>query len=175
MIKMKHYSEAAAYIAAHVLKIKQNTGLDTLEAIEHYTAALYNTQPEPPELTDITATEYILSCILEPEITPPPILTDLIIKNKPLKPAGPTEIYKLQELLKARINSADKWDAAELEKLALHGYITNIPKSVFKYIDEYKNKYKDDPFAFYCNLYNIGKMYGIRAERSRRNRKKGKL
>ena len=172
---MKAYSRAAAYIAAHILEIKKTKGLDVLDAVEHYIAALYNSESEPPEFTDITATEYILSCILEPETPPPPILTDLIIKNKPLKPAGPAEIYKLQELLKARINSADKWDAAELEKLALHGYITNIPKSVFKYIDEYKNKYKDDPFAFYCNLYNIGKMYGIRAERSRRNRKKGKL
>jgi len=82
---MKAYSRAAAYIAAHVLEIKNNTGLNTLEAVEHYTAALYNSEPEPPELTDITATEYILSCILEPETPPPPELTDLIIKYKPLK------------------------------------------------------------------------------------------
>lgn len=165
---MKAYSRAAAYIAAHVLEIKNNTGVDALEAVEHYTAVLYNSEPEPPELADITATEYILSCILEPETTPPPELTDLIIKYKPLKPAEPAEIYNLRELLKARINRADKWSAAELEKLISHAYLTNIPKSVFDYIRAYKDKYKDDPFYFYCSLYNIGKMYGIRAERNRR-------
>ncbi len=170
---MKAYSRTAAYIAAHVLEIKNNTGLNTLEAVEHYTAALYNSEPEPPELTDITATEYILSCILEPWTTPPPSLKDLIIKYKPLKPASAAEIYNLQEQLK----DADKWSAAELEKLVQHSYITNIPQAVFDYIREYREKdiYKKDPFAFYCNLYNIGQMYGIRAERSRRNRKKSKL
>ncbi len=174
---MKAYSRATAYIAAHILEIKKTKGLDVLDAVEHYIAALYNSESEPPEFTDITATEYILSCILEPETPPPPELIDLIIKYKPLKPAGPAEIYKLQELLKARINRADKWDAAELEKLVQHSYITNIPQAVFDYIREYREKdiYKKDPFAFYCNLYNIGQMYGIRAERSRRNRKKSKL
>ena len=167
---MKAYSRAAAYIAAHVLEIKNNTGIDALEAVEHYTAALYNSEPEPPELTDITATEYILSCILEPETTPPPELTDLIIKYKPLKPAEPAEIYNLREQLKARINRADKWSAETLEKVANNSYITNIPRAVYEYIRKYREKgiYKDDPFLFCCNLYNIGKMYGIRAERSRR-------
>ena len=167
---MKAYSRAAAYIAAHVLEIKNNTGIDALEAVEHYIAVLYNSEPEPPELTDITATEYILSCILEPETPPPPELIDLIIKYKPLKPAGPAEIYNLRELLKARINRADKWSAETLEKLTEYSYITNIPRAVYEYIREYREKgiYKDDPFLFCCNLYNIGKMYGIRAERNRR-------
>lgn len=143
---MKAYSRAAAYIAAHVLEIKNNTGIDALEAVEHYTATLYNSEPEPPELTD------------------------LIIKYKPLKPAEPAEIYNLRELLKARINRADKWSAAELEKLTEYSYITNIPRAVYEYIREYREKgiYKDDPLLFCCNLYNIGKMYGIRAERNRR-------
>lgn len=168
---MKPYSTPAAYIAAHVLKIyKSNPELDILEAVELYTAATFNSEPEPPELTDITATEYILSCILEPETTPPPELTDLIIKYKPLKPAEPAEIYNLREQLKARINRADKWSAETLEKVANNSYITNIPRAVYEYIREYREKgiYKDDPFLFCCNLYNIGKMYGIRTERSRR-------
>jgi hypothetical protein len=166
---MKPYSTPAAYIAAHVLKIyKSNPELDILEAVELYIAATFNSEPEPPELTDITATEYILSCILEPETSPPPSLTSLIIKYKPYKPAEPAQINYLRELLKARINRADKWSAATLEKLTSHAYLTNIPKSVFDYIRAYKDKYKGDPFYFYCSLYNIGKMYGIRAERNRR-------
>lgn len=159
-------------ITGHILRIKKSCRLAALEALEHYTDMLLSkaaANGEALEMTETAAEEYILSYILTAAELPPS-LTRSIIKYKPVKPAEPAQVKAIREELTARINRADKWNAETLEKLMQHSYLTNIPKAVFDYIREYRENgiYKKSPFFFYCCLYNIGKMYGIRAERSRR-------
>lgn len=159
-------------ITGHILRIKKSCRLAALEALEHYATMLISTarvNGEALEMTEAAAEEFILSYILTADELPPS-LTSFIIKCKPLKPAEPAQVKAITEELKARINRADKWNAETLDKLMQHSYLTNIPQAVFDYIRKYRGNgiYKKDPFFFCCCLYNIGKIYGIRAERSRR-------
>lgn len=161
-----------SHIIGHILRIKQTSHIPALEALERYAdLVLYKARDngEALEMTETAAEEYILSYILTAAEIPPK-LTSTIIKYKPLKPAEPAQVKAITEELKARINRADKWSAETLEKLANYSYLTNIPKAVLNYIREYRQKdiYKKDPFLFCCFVFNIGKMYGIRTERSRR-------
>ena len=159
-------------ITGHILRIKKQSRLAALEALEHYTDMLLSkaaANGEALEMTETAAEEYILSYILTAAELPPS-LTLSIIKYKPVKPAEPAQVKAIREELKARINRADKWSAESLEKLLNYSYFTNIPKAVLNYIGKYREKgiYKKDHFLFCCCVFNIGKMYGIRAERSRR-------
>ena len=162
-----------SHITGHILRIKKQSRLAALEALEHYADMLLSkaaVNGEALEMTTTAAEEYILSYILTQEAEPPQELTSAILKYKPLKPAEPAQVKAIQEELKARINRADKWNAKSLNELVNHTYLTNIPKAVLDYIREYRETraFKKDPFIFCCLVFNIGKMYGIRAERSRR-------
>lgn len=161
-----------SHITGHILRIKKQSRLAALEALEHYADMLLSkaaVNGEALEMTTTAAEEYILSYILTAAELPPS-LTRSIIKYKPVKPAEPAQVKAIREELKARINRADKWSVEALENIMRHSYLTNIPKTVLNYIREYREKgiYKKDPFFFCCCVFNIGKMYGIRAERSRR-------
>ena len=161
-----------SHIIGHILRIEQTSSLPALEALERYAdLVLYKARDngEALEMTETAAEEYILSYILTAAEIPPK-LTSAIIKYKPLKPAEPAQVKAITEELKARINRADKWNAETLEKLVNYSYLTNIPQAVLNYIGKYRQKdiYKKDPFLFCCFVFNIGKMYGIRTERSRR-------
>ena len=161
-----------SYITAHIIRLKKLRHIAALEAIEKYAEMLIytaGTHGEALEMTEAAAEEYILSYFLTAAELPPN-LTSSIIKYKPLKPAEPAQVKAITSELKERINRADKWSAESLEKLVNYSYLTNIPKAVLNYIGEYREKpnYKRDPFFFCCCVFNIGKMYGIRTERSRR-------
>ena len=123
-------------ITGHILRIKKQSRLAALEALEHYTDMLLSkaaANGEALEMTETAAEEYILSYILTAAELPPS-LTLSIIKYKPVKPAEPAQVKAIREELKARINRADKWSAESLEKLLNYSYFTNIPKAVLNYI-----------------------------------------